>query len=440
MKTSPYWWEHIPRENTKPHSQPDRVDVAIIGAGYTGLSAALVMAKAGLSVAVFEAGQLGEGASSRNGGMLGPSFHKLGIAGLTARYGAERTNQILRESISFVDFMDGFLTQNNIEADFVRCGRFLGALRPKHLDAMAQRLESLQRACGVKGEMVAQKNQAAEIGSHQYCGGVVYHNDASLHPAKFHHGLVKSVRAADATILPFTPVQHLKKQSGEFVLTTPLGEVRAERVAICTNGYTGPQFPQFRRRILPLRSAMIATEELTPALMDRLLPKNRVYGDSRRIVAYYRSSPDRKRILFGSRAIGATDQPQKNQQNLHRSLVRTFPELCAVKVDFVWSGLVGYSFDHAPHIGQRDGLDYAMGYCGSGVARATYFGTKLGYKILGQTDAGQTDAVHPDAEHAEKGRTSFDDLDFMTKPLYTGNPWFMPAVLQWHKMLDGWGL
>lgn len=425
MKTTPYWWEHAPRETSKPNAQPAKVDVVIIGAGFTGLSAALVLAQAGLSVAVFEAGQLGEGASSRNGGMLGPSFHKLGIAGLNARYGVNRTNQILRESISFVDFMDKFLTQNSIEADFVRCGRFLGALRPKHLDSMVHRLEGLQQACDVRGEVILQKDQSSETGSHQYCGGVVYHNDASLHPAKFHNGLIARVREAGATILPFTPVQQLKKQSRKFVVTTPLGEVKADRVVICTNGYTGTQFPELRRRILPLRSAMIATEELSPDLMDRLLPKNRVYGDSRRIVAYYRSSPDRKRILFGSRAIGAADQPQKNQTSLLRSLAQTFPELSDIKTDFVWSGLVGYSFDHAPHIGQRDGLDYAMGYCGSGVARATYFGTKLGYKILGQE---------------EQGRTSFDDLDFLTKPLYFGNPWFMPVILQWHKMLDRWGL
>lgn len=425
MKTTPYWWEHAPREQNRPDTQPNTVDVAIVGAGFTGLSTALVLAKAGLSVAVFEAGQLGDGASSRNGGMLGPSFHKLGIAGLNSRYGAERTNQILHESISFVGFMDDFLVQNKIEADFVRCGRFLGALRPKHFDAMAFRLESLQHACNVKGEVISQSEQSTETGSNQYCGGVVYHNDASLHPAKFHNGLIARVREAGAIILPFTPVQQLKKQSGGFVLTSPLGEVKAERVAICTNGYTGTQFPEFRRRILPLRSAMIATEELPPDVMSRLLPKNRVYGDSRRIVAYYRSSPDKKRILFGSRAIGANDQPQKNRHNLHRSLAQIFPELSGAKIDFVWSGLVGYSFDHAPHIGQQNGLDYAMGYCGSGVARATYFGDKLGHKILG---------------HEDEGNTSFDGLDFLTKPLYSGNPWFMPMILQWHKVLDGWGM
>ena len=425
MKTLPYWWEHAPREQDRLNSQPSKVDVAIVGAGFTGLSTALVLARAGLSVAVFEAGPLGEGASSRNGGMLGPSFHKLGIAGLKARYGVERTNQILHESISFVDFVDDFLAQNHIEADFVRCGRFLGALRPKHLDEMAHRLENLQQACDVKGEVISQKDQSQETGSRQYCGGVVYQNDASLHPAKFHNGLIARVREAGANILSFTPVQQVQKQLGGFVLTSPLGEVKAGRVAICTNGYTGSQFPELRRRILPLRSAMIATQELSPDVINRLLPKNRVYGDSRRIVAYYRSSPDKKRILFGSRAIGALDQPQKNRQNLHRSLAQTFPELSEVKIDFVWSGLVGYSFDHAPHIGQRNGLDYAMGYCGSGVARATYFGNKLGHKILG---------------HEDEGKTSFDGLDFLTKPLYSGNPWFMPMILQWHKMLDGWGM
>jgi glycine/D-amino acid oxidase-like deaminating enzyme len=170
---------------------------------------------------------------------------------------------------------------------------------------------------------------------------------------------------------------------------------------------------------------MIATEPLPPDLMARLMPKGRVYGDSRRIVAYYRPSPDGRRILFGGRATGLRDNPEKNASLLRRSLLEIYPDLMDTKISHVWSGLVAYTFDHAPHIGQHDGLDYAMGYCGSGVARATYFGQKLGHKILGQE---------------EKGRTAFDDLPFQTKPFYSGNPWFMPVVLNWHRLADRWGI
>lgn len=424
MKHYPYWWEHAPRETSQPVNPPSNVDVAIIGAGFSGLGAALVLARAGLSVAVFEAGQLGEGASSRNGGMVGPSFHKLGIAGLKARYGEEKSNDIIRESVGFVDFLEGFLDLEGIDADFCRGGRFRGALKPAHFDKMARELDALQETCGVSGAMVRRDEQAGETGSPRFFGGVVYHTDGGLHPAKFHDALVARVRQAGATVLSHTPVGKITRSKSRFSLATPQGAILADRVAICTNGYTGPQFQELRRRVLPLRSAMIATEPLAPDLMARLMPKGRVYGDSRRIVAYYRPSPDGRRILFGGRATGLRDNPGKNAMQLRRSLVEIYPDLAETRISHVWSGLVAYTFDHAPHIGQHDGLYYAMGYCGSGVARATYFGQKLGYKIIGQE---------------EKGRTAFDDLPFQTKPFYSGNPWFMPMVLNWHRLADRWG-
>jgi len=425
MKTTPYWWEQAPREAAASGEMPATVDVAIIGAGYTGLNTAFILAQKGLSVVVFEAGQLGEGASSRNGGMVGPSFHKLGIAGLRSQYGESKTNEILSESIGFVDFLESFLEQQKIDADFKRCGRFRGALKPAHFDAMARELESLQHACGVSGHLVNASDQASETGSQRFFGGVVYDQDAGLHPAKYHNALAALVRRLGVTILTHTPVNKITASTTKYRLDTAQGGLLAERVAICTNAYTGPQFPDFRRRVLPLRSAIIATEVIDPELMSQLMPRRRMCGDSRRIVAYYRTSPDGQRILFGSRATGIGDNPQKNVIHLRRSLVDIFPQLADTGISHCWSGLVAYSFDHAPHIGQRDGIFYAMGYCGSGVARASYFGQKLGYKILDLHD---------------QGRTAFDDLKFHSKPLYNGNPWFMPILLNWHRVADRLGL
>jgi glycine/D-amino acid oxidase-like deaminating enzyme len=425
MKTTPYWWEHAPRESTSPPELPARVDVAIVGAGFSGLNAAFILAQAGVSVAIFEAGQLGEGASSRNGGMVGPSFHKLGVAGLKAQYGETKMAEILAESVGFVDFLESFLKRESIAADFVRTGRFRGALKLSHFDAMARELEMLQKACGVTGSLVDAIDQDAETGSKRYVGGVVYQNDGGLHPAKYHDGLAARVRQLGAIIFSHTPVNELRRTTTGYSLTTPRGTILSGRVAICTNGYTGAQFPGLRRRILPLRSAIIATEVLDSTLMSRLMPRGRMCGDSRRIVAYYRPSPDGKRILFGSRATGLHDNPKKNVIQLRRSMVEIYPELADIKISHVWSGLVAYTFDHTPHIGQHDGIFYAMGYCGSGVARASYFGQKLGHKMLDQED---------------QGRTAFDDLVFQTKPLYTGNPWFMPLLLNWHRVADKLGI
>ena len=425
MKTTPYWWEQAPREAACSPELPAKVDVAIIGAGYSGLNTAFILAQQGLSVAVFEAGQLGEGASSRNGGMVGPSFHKLGIAGLRAQYGEARTNEILSESVGFVDFLESFLEQQNIDADFKRVGRFRGALKPAHFDAMARELEGLQLTCGVSGALVNVSDLSSETGSPRFFGGVVYHQDAGLHPAKYHNALADRVRQLGATIFTHTAAKEIASTTSEYCITTTRGKLLAQRVAICTNGYTGPEFPDLRRRILPLRSAIIATEIIDPALMSQLIPNARMCGDSRRIVAYYRPSPDGRRILFGSRATGIQDNPAKNAAHLRRSLIEIFPQLANTRISHCWSGLVAYTFDHVPHIGQRDGIFFAMGYCGSGVARASYFGQKLAYKILDQQD---------------QGRTAFDDLTFQGKPLYTGNPWFMPMLLNWHRLADRLGL
>ncbi|MCF6273210.1 MAG: FAD-binding oxidoreductase [Rhodobacteraceae bacterium] len=427
IKTSPFWWEFKDWE-TRPRSAPEipeKLDAAIIGAGFSGLNTALVLARAGLKVAVFEAGAFGEGASSRNGGMVGPSFHKLGVLGLRQQFGEAVANEILRESVGFVDHIESFLASENIDADFKRRGRFLGARSPAAYNQYARMLETLKSSCGVSGHMVPKAEQGAETGSSLYHGGVVFDRDGGLNPAKYLAGLAKRVIDAGAAILPFSPVSEINRTRFGFSLSCNGKTIQVAKVAICTNGYTGAQFGALRRRVLPLRSAIIATEELPETLMERLMPRQRMYGDSRRMVAYYRPSPDGKRILFGSRATSLKEQPSANAHALRRMMLEVFPDLSATKITHVWSGLVAYSFDHSPHIGQINGLYYAMGYCGSGVSRASYFGQKLGHKMLDQ--------------HQE-GRTAFDALPFPTRPLYTGNPWFMPAIIRWHSLLDSFKL
>jgi len=424
MKQEPYWWDDAPRREEIPPELPAQVDVLIVGGGFSGLCAARVLARAGKSVLVCEAEYVGFGASTRNGGMLGPSFHKLGVAGLKACYGAERTHAILRESIGFIDGVAALIKEENIDCDFLRSGRFRCASRPEHYEQIARDLEPLITEAGLEAEMIPAARVREEIGSDSFHGGAYYHNDGGLHPGKYHDGLIKAVRAAGVQVAAATRVTDLQRNADGFRVSTSRGTVAAGQVAICSNGHTGTVTPWFRRRLLPIRSAMIATEELAPELMQQLMPTRRMYGDSRRIMAYYRPSPDGKRILFGGRAAGTGDKPEANARDLRRYLVDIFPELEKTRISHVWSGLVAYTFDHAPHLGEQDGLFYAMGYCGSGVARSTFFGDKLGHKML---DDGE-------------GDTAFDDLPFESRPLYTGNPWFMPAILHWHRFVDRLGL
>jgi glycine/D-amino acid oxidase-like deaminating enzyme len=423
IKDAPYWWDAAPRPQETPPELPAQVDALIIGGGFTGLTTARILARAGRSVLVCEAGYLGCGASTRNGGMLGPSFHKLGVKGLIAHYGKERTHALLRESVGFVDFIKQLTEEENIDCEFHRSGRFRCATKPSHYETMSREIEELVAATGIDAEALPKARVREEIGSDLFYGGIRYRMDGGLHPGKYHDGLVQAVVAAGGTVAPVTEVTAIARSAGEFLVTTSRGIVKAGQIAICTNGYSKKVLPWFRRRVLPIRSSIIATEPLDPALMQELMPARRMYGDSRRIQAYYRPSPDGERIIFGGRATSA-DNAAKNAVLLRHSLLEMFPQLEKTRITHSWSGLVAYAFDHVPHLGQHDDLYYAMGYCGSGVARASYFGTKLGHKMLG---------------NAEEGACAFDDLPFESRPFYTGKPWFMPAIIRWHRLIDNLG-
>jgi len=423
MKDQPYWWEEAPRPKDDPPDLPQQVDALIVGGGFTGLAAARILSQAGNSVLVCEAECIGHGASTRNGGMLGPSFHKLGVKGLEAHYGKERTHALLRESIGFVDFVRELIAKESIDCEFHRSGRFRCASRPAHYEQMARELVPLIETTGVEAEAVPASRVREEIGTDRFHGGIRYRIDGGLHPGKYHDGLVRVVRESGGIVSAKTEVTNIQRGSHGFRVTTSRGAIEAGQVAICTNGYTRKVTQWFRRRLMPIRSAIIATEPLNPGLMKELMPTQRMYGDSRRIMAYYRPSPDGSRILFGGRATSA-DNAQRNAKLLRQSLLEIFPQLDNTRITHSWSGLVAYAFDHVPHLGKHDDLFYAMGYCGSGVARGSFFGTKLGHKMLG---------------NEEEGASAFDDLPFNTRPLYTGKPWFLPPIIRWHRLIDKLG-
>jgi glycine/D-amino acid oxidase-like deaminating enzyme len=416
----PYWWEAAPRPDLPPVAPPARADVAIVGSGYTGLTAAIELARGGRQVVVLDSQDAGWGCSTRNGGQVLTSL-KPGFDELDALDGRATAFRIRREGINALEWIGDFIQRERIDCDWERVGRFHAAHNAAAFETLAKAATHQPKGLGVEVFVVPREDQRREIGSDRYFGGVVYPAHASLHPAKYHQGLLARAQGAGAQVISHCPVLSIQRDSEGFRLTSPRGTLHAQDVLVATNGYTGTLTPWLRRRVIPIGSYIIATEMLDPALAKRLSPNNRVLSDTRKLVFYYRLSEDRRRMVFGGRVAFKETDPRQSAPKLHAHMTRIFPELAPVKITHSWMGFVAYTFDTLPHLGrQEDGIYYCMGYCGSGVSLASYFGTRVAQQILGRPE----------------GRTALDGIQFQTRPLYNGDPWFLATAVAYYKLRD----
>ncbi len=414
------YWEEDLSSFTDCNTTPLKsVDVLVIGSGYTGLHAALITARADRTTQVIETNSPGWGCSTRNGGQISPSI-KLSLAELSKKYGAEKALAIRKEGYASLEWIEEFVKAEDIDCDFQRNGRFNAAHTPQHFIKLVQEAEQLSKEEGFPSVVVTRAEQRNELGTDTYHGGVIFTRNGMLHPAKYHAGLLKVAQQAGVAITGNCSAENIKPKGDVFVVDTPKGEILAKKIIIATNGYTTDLVPWLKRRVIPVGTYMIATEPLPKSVMDRLFPKNRAVVDTCKIVYYYRSSPDRTRVLFGGRVSADEIDPSISGPILKRDMCRIFPELENCKLTHSWTGTVAFSFDKLMHIGQHKGIHYAMGYCGSGVAMASYLGMRLGQQSLGE----------------KIGSTAFDNLKFQTRPFYTGRPWFLPAMVRWYRWRD----
>jgi glycine/D-amino acid oxidase-like deaminating enzyme len=419
FKADPYWWDATPRPRIPSSPLSAEADVAVIGSGYTGLSAALQTARGGRSTLVLDAEAAGWGCSSRNGGQVGTSI-KPQFPALSAKWGPERARAIIKEGFAALDWIGDFVRAEAIDCDFEVSGRYIAAHNPAAYERLGREIAAEPPDIAEETHMVPRAEQARELGSAAYHGGCVYPAHAALDPGRYHSGLLARAMSAGAAIAPSTRALAIEREGSRFKVTTERGIVMARDVIVATNGYTGPLTPWLRRRIIPIGSYIIATEPIDPKLMDRLFPTRRMIDDTRRVIFYYRTSPDRQRILFGGRVAVAETDPLVSAPRLKAELVKLFPELAPIRISHSWLGFVAFTFDTMPHIGAIDGIRYAMGYCGAGISLASYFGAKLGQQVLGRAE----------------GKTALDGLAFETRPLYTGTPWFLGPSIRWYQFLD----
>jgi glycine/D-amino acid oxidase-like deaminating enzyme len=421
-----YWLTTVDFPKVEVRPLPDRVDVAVIGAGFTGLSAARTLAKRGAKVAVLESETIGWGASSRNGGMVLTGM-KLGVNQLISMYGRELTNRMYAASLATIDCVEQIVREEAIDCDFSRCGHLEVACKQKHFDDYARQAEVIAREFNHQLRVLQKNELSAEIGSSIYFGGIVDEVSAGVNPARYVAGLGRSAMKAGAEIFERTRVEGLQRESSQgesgWKIATSRGALWAADVFVATSGYTSKATPALQRKIIPIGSFIITTQPLPEALAQELSPRNRMIYDSKNYLYYYRLTPDR-RMLFGGRAAFFPENDQtirRSAEILRRGMIDVYPQLRDAKIEYVWGGTLDFAFDIMPHAGQIDGMYYSVGYAGHGVAMATYQGQKMAELIAG-----------------DKPENPFVGNPFPGAPLglYNGKPWFLPFAGVWYKFLD----
>jgi glycine/D-amino acid oxidase-like deaminating enzyme len=405
---------------------PSRTDVAVIGAGFTGLSAARTLAKRGAQVAVFEANSIGWGASSRNGGMVLTGM-KLGVETLAERYGMELTRRMYAASLASIDLVEEIVREENIDCSFSRCGHLELACKQSHFDTYERSVEIIAKEFNHQLRVVPRNKLSAEIGSSIYFGGLVDETSAGVNPAQYVAGLASAALKAGACVYEDARVEDIGRSSREgvngFKLKTSRGNIFAKNVLVATSGYTSKTTPALQKKIIPIGSFIITTARLPETLARELSPRNRMIYDSKHYLHYYRLTPD-NRMLFGGRAAffpETKDTIRRSAEILRRGMVEVFPQLREARVEYAWGGTLDFCFDTMPHAGELDGMHYALGYAGHGVAMATYLGAKIAEQMAG------------DNQEIPYGAIPFPGAPL---GLYNGRPWFLPFAGAYYKVLD----
>jgi glycine/D-amino acid oxidase-like deaminating enzyme len=415
-REEPFWWREAPPPRVPAAAFPTQADVVIVGGGYTGVMAAARLSWHGRAVALLEQRELGWGASSRNGGMVHPGF-KVGTAHLLHRYGA-MGRELYRASLEAFSLVERTITENQIACDYLRSGHIDLASRPRHLRELKEEAEILQKEFGMEAGVIPRIELRSEVGTSQYYGGLFVGRSGGLHPAKYHAGLVRLALDRGAQLYDQTQVLRIDGQGRHgFTVVCGRGQIQAGDVLLATNGYTDRLVPSIRRRIIPIGSYIIATEPLAPELAKSAIPNRRMLFDSQNFLHYWRISPD-NRMLFGGRASFAPTSVEKARDWLYTAMIDIHPQLEGSRVEYAWGGQVGFTFDRLPHIGRIDGITYALGYCGTGVAMSTYFGQLAADLIAG-------------AELSGCWQRSFG-----TVPLYRERPWFLRPAGWYYGALD----
>jgi glycine/D-amino acid oxidase-like deaminating enzyme len=424
VKEAVYWLDTVRRAHSQHDSVqlPPRADVVVVGAGYTGLSAARRLAKAGATVVAIDAHDVGYGASSRNGGQVLTGL-RIDPATLVARYGEPHARRLFDASIASLSHLQELIAAESIDCEYEQTGHIQAAWKPAHFRDLQQEQALLGRVFNHRVELVPQSDQRRELGSDAYHGVLVDDRSAALNPAQYVQGLAAAARRAGAIVVTGVSVERLSRGgSSSWTVTTTRGAIEGRDVMIATNGYTGAATPLLRKVWVPIGSYVIATAPLEQSVAKQLMPTRRMAFDSKHFLYYFRITADR-RLLFGGRALFTTADRNTTQRAatiLRRGMNRIFPELATVSIDYAWGGQVCFARDERPHAGRLgDGTYFAGAYAGHGIAMATMLGDLTARRIAGER------VEHP-----------FMDDNSPPIPFYNGRPWFLPLIGAYYQVKD----
>lgn len=421
MKNTPYWWDIAsPPKQFEQSELPSTADVLVIGAGLTGLSASRTLSKAGKSVVCVDAGLPGIGASSRNGGMIGGG-HRVPWDKLAAQYGKQTAADLTRElHIDSMEFAKSLMADEGIDCDYSETGRLQALWKAAEYESVARNFSEILKSVPISIEMIPKSKIRDHVSTDMYGGGVIYHRHGGLNPAKWMAGIRDAALKAGAKLQGNTPVVAIERKGASIAVTTPQGIIYAGQVLIATNGYTLRTMGPVSRRVFPVPSFIVVSEELGENRVRSMFPSMKMIVETRARHCYFRPSPDGKRLVFGARA-AMFNAPERFVQNQMRELITgIFPELRNVELTHSWRGNTGFTFEMLPNVGQIDGIWHALGYCGNGNGMAPWLGHKAAQMMLGEPG----------------GETAFSKTKLSARWWYGGRPWFLPFADVLYRLKD----
>ena len=359
-------------------------DVAVVGGGLAGCSAALHLAGRGFKVALLEANCVGYGASGRSGGqtIFGLATSQKALA---AQVGREDARRLFEMSIEALDLTQAMIREHGIECDY-RPNHVHVATKPRHLDELAEWFDELRDEYAYESvHLLDREALQAHVRSGRYLGGLLDTRSGHLHPLKFTQGLARAAEAAGALLFEQTEALHYEDGAG-VIVRTPRGEVRCRQLVLCGNAYLGALAPALSRRILGVGTYIIATRPLDPEDARELLPSNAAVADINWILDYFRRSVD-GRILFGGRVSYSAFQPPHLPESMRRRMMRIFPELAKVPVEYAWGGYLDITRSRAPDFGRLSpNVYYLQGFSGHGMSLTVLAGRLAAEAVAGTAE------------------------------------------------------